>query len=111
VQIIENLPATMKDSKGTSHAMIIERAAFSETINQNLIPLRQLITSDQDWVVLHKDGGWIIHASSTTIKMDKGSEVTDIELVDGSYVMPVIFDATKLKEFLKLPLPKRREEQ
>jgi hypothetical protein len=111
VQIIENLPATMKDNKGTSHAMIIERAAFSETINQNLIPLRQLISSDQDWGVLDKDGGWVIKASSTTIKMDKGSEVADIELVEDSYVMPVTFDATRLKEFLKLPLPQRREEE
>jgi hypothetical protein len=109
MQIIEDLPVAMKDTKGVTHGMTIDRAVFSQTIHQNLIPLQQLFKGDQDWVVLDKDGGWIVNASSTKIKMSKEAAVTDIRLEDGSYVMDVTLDATRLKEFLKLPLRERQE--
>ena len=111
VQIIENLSVISMDTKGVAREVIIDRAVFGKTIHQNLIPLQQLIKGDQDLVVLDKDGGWIINASLTMIKMTEDNDVTDIRLVNGSYVMDIVLDATRLKEFLKLPLPERREEQ
>lgn len=99
-----NVKARSRSEDGRYDTLKIPKVISGSKIDANIIPLRMALLSENDLMVMKKEGGWIMRGAEIHVERDDSSKATNLLLKGESYIVDLQLDAKSTLDYYHEPL-------